>query len=1716
MYQFFKMIIVVLFIHIFSGFTDKAFAAGGHGSPIDETDYASWDLDLDGQADALTDGLLLLRYIFGIRDNTLTTDVISPSSSISIEQIEARLATVMTIADIDGDSQVDALSDGLLVLRYLFGLRESQLIEGVVSPNATRISFSDIQDYLDSRLPGQSVADYDQDQIPDALDPDDDNDGLQDTDDPYPFNPLNGLDSDNDGLNDMLDEYPNDAENVIDTDGDGVANRFDVFPYDSSKAKAVVINLKGATSIGLGEALSDQNSSEQILASTFVKNNPRINSLLDIFISKAHASTTTSISNLTNAIAWNDQGQVLNGSILSSETLFIAEAALTPDGRYLYLLTSNHMQRAIDDIDDEVCSIYKVHMEDYKIECLLASDLGDIEPGSLKGTMQTDYSRSGIDFRSDGAGVMTGFDWAQELPSGVNGGTNSTIAWFLTSEGQLTSLLHEEGYFAVSALWLNDEYFAIAEYPFLGEDGPINPDHTGRIVIYKASDLSIHKRISAENIWGPTVRANGDIFWQYGGALDGETLEKYPSPIDGIPVTDNQSSILYGLVDYMGTENTLSSADESTEISLSDGIATGYEWRKGSGTGTDISYRTFAFNDEYIAYIKSFGAAEPIVSLEEHNLNNEGLDIALSDNRGRLLINGNAKDQWFIAPSSEQEGDLTIDYQVQTDTAIENRQLIISELTIDNWRSDASRPSVDSDARFEDAAIKWASPSPEREGICIYQFAIDDSVCALPQGNVVKTDMETFRSTRYDNEAVYPNGTGNAYPGIRNIFFDGGRMRVFYKDSDNHQYYQAVTEIDDFLVNGASAFTYTNAVNGQGEQNIVTDAISLKPEPARVLQGITFSLTNPKTINVSFPEPLSNVAPRPILVVDKSGQPVTQINNITWNETLTLATIELAEDITTLENFIVRTESAIFVRDSIQQYMINSDDFIEGFAPIGDLDTDGDGIINSLDNDDDNDGVDDTTDSFPFNPYETIDSDSDGVGDNSDLFPFDPNESRDSDEDGWGNNIDSFPLDETEWIDSDDDGYGDNQDAFPFDGAEWLDTDNDGYGDNQDAFLTDATEWLDSDGDGIGDNTDPSPFDDIGTGNSNSQQSKLASMALSFGGSEINLGDNGNLVYRLSADAEDWAGFANETEELYPISFSEIGNISFIGSVPSNETVNIRFRFEKNPHPDVDPAYDTTSVPITGSNEQVYSIDIPSQGDNHFSSLIMYVEEIDKAVALREISITANYEVSSDQNSDTSENNTSQYNCGSYCSESNGLLYYHFALNEYTESFPIHLGGDSLRLEYSGGLGGGSFIYTDSSDQKILVELDDFNSGGFSDALKNNSHTLVLEKNGNEPIDNSFRIYDGEVQVGILNLVSNNGDEVNNIKQLHPRLIVNRVETGTGSRHSDQCSEFSLEGLAEGISHHGQISLVPDILITGGAMNLLGMGGENSIYICENTPIGSYQITMQAIDGQGGKKLLPLQIDVLNESIDGGSMEWADCGNDYCQFMAGQFYYQFALNAEATNYPFHLYSEKYMIHSAGGLSSAGFLLYENNQATRIFSSYDENTDNYIPMDSNKLTEVIQANQGGLTLSRNANEGIDNSFHIYASDQGIGTINLVSNQGATVFDIVQNYNTLYVDPVNNGTGSREDNKCNEFSMDDFASGIQHHGQISLLPDNLITGGSMSLLGFGGENSIYVCQDTPAGQYEINFIAMDGSGGKRNFELTVIVSENPVDNGAILWQ
>ena len=131
--------------------------------------------------------------------------------------------------------------------------------------------------------------------------------------------------------------------------------------------------------------------------------------------------------------------------------------------------------------------------------------------------------------------------------------------------------------------------------------------------------------------------------------------------------------------------------------------------------------------------------------------------------------------------------------------------------------------------------------------------------------------------------------------------------------------------------------------------------------------------------------------------------------------------------------------------------------------PNEDTDTDGDGTGDNADTDDDGDGTPDVTDAFPLDSSEDTDTDGDGTGDNADAFPSDPNEDSDTDGDGTGDNADAFPSDPNEDTDTDGDGTGDNVDT---------DDDGDGTPDESDAFPLDSTEDTDTDGDGTGNNAD--------------------------------------------------------------------------------------------------------------------------------------------------------------------------------------------------------------------------------------------------------------------------------------------------------------------------------------------------------------------------------------------------------------------------------------------------------------------------------------------------------------------------------------------------------------------------------------------------------------------------------------------------------------------
>jgi len=124
-----------------------------------------------------------------------------------------------------------------------------------------------------------------------------------------------------------------------------------------------------------------------------------------------------------------------------------------------------------------------------------------------------------------------------------------------------------------------------------------------------------------------------------------------------------------------------------------------------------------------------------------------------------------------------------------------------------------------------------------------------------------------------------------------------------------------------------------------------------------------------------------------------------------------------------------------------------------------------------------------------------------------------------------------------------------------------------------------------------------------------------------FGGAEFN---EVTSIFSLPAGAEAWGGFANLNEDIYPFTLANGGTITFTAAIPAGGSdTNVYFRFERLPHPDVDPSYNTANVLISGEAEQEYSVTIPAQdAANTYASFLMYVVERDSPVMVTNIVVT--------------------------------------------------------------------------------------------------------------------------------------------------------------------------------------------------------------------------------------------------------------------------------------------------------------------------------------------------------------------------------------------------------------------------------------------------------------------------------------------------------------
>ncbi len=97
------------------------------------------DVDADQKVGPLTDGLLILRFLFGFTGTTLTTGALGVDCTrCAPGAITSYLAALGTVLDVDDNGTPGPLTDGLLILRYLFDFNGATLVVGATGGDCNR------------------------------------------------------------------------------------------------------------------------------------------------------------------------------------------------------------------------------------------------------------------------------------------------------------------------------------------------------------------------------------------------------------------------------------------------------------------------------------------------------------------------------------------------------------------------------------------------------------------------------------------------------------------------------------------------------------------------------------------------------------------------------------------------------------------------------------------------------------------------------------------------------------------------------------------------------------------------------------------------------------------------------------------------------------------------------------------------------------------------------------------------------------------------------------------------------------------------------------------------------------------------------------------------------------------------------------------------------------------------------------------------------------------------------------------------------------------------------------------------------------------------------------------------------------------------------------------------------------------------------------------
>ena len=112
-------------------------------------------LDIDANLQYLpeSDGVIILRYLFGLTGSALTTGALGSGATRGGEpQMTNYLIDILPYLDVDGNGRVEASTDGVMIVRKLLGLSGTSITQGAMSSGATRLP-ADIDAYIQTLKP---------------------------------------------------------------------------------------------------------------------------------------------------------------------------------------------------------------------------------------------------------------------------------------------------------------------------------------------------------------------------------------------------------------------------------------------------------------------------------------------------------------------------------------------------------------------------------------------------------------------------------------------------------------------------------------------------------------------------------------------------------------------------------------------------------------------------------------------------------------------------------------------------------------------------------------------------------------------------------------------------------------------------------------------------------------------------------------------------------------------------------------------------------------------------------------------------------------------------------------------------------------------------------------------------------------------------------------------------------------------------------------------------------------------------------------------------------------------------------------------------------------------------------------------------------------------------------------------------------------------------